>query len=178
MIPDSNCGFYITLIKQKSSRIFEQLLVQAGIGEFNGAQGRILHVLWQEDEVPIVLLGKRTGLAVSTLTSMLDRMEGLGLLCRRPDSRDRRKLLICLTEKARGLKEQYDAVSLRISEIYFRGFQDAEILQLESYLQRVSSNLDAFQEAAGAEREESAAKQVSPAEQRAGEVSQRKDMRT
>ena len=158
MIPDSNCGFYITLIKQKSSRIFEQLLVQAGIGEFNGAQGRILHVLWQEDEVPIVLLGKRTGLAVSTLTSMLDRMEGLGLLCRRPDSRDRRKLLICLTEKARGLREQYDAVSLRISEIYFRGFQDAEILQLESYLQRVSSNLDAFQEAAGAEREESAAK--------------------
>ena len=34
----------------------------------------------------------------------------------------------------------------------------AEILQLESYLQRVSSNLDVFQEAAGAEREESAAK--------------------
>ena len=156
MIPDSNCGFYITLIKQKSSRIFEQLLAQAGIGEFNGAQGRILHVLWQEDEVPIVLLGKRTGLAVSTLTSMLDRMEGLG--CRCPDPHDRRKLLIRLTEKARGLKVQYDAVSLRISEIYFQGFQDAEILQLESYLQRVSSNLDAFQEAAGAEREESAAK--------------------
>ena len=158
MIPDSNCGFYITLIKQKSSRIFEQLLAQAGIGEFNGAQGRILHVLWQEDEVPIVLLGKRTGLAVSTLTSMLDRMEGLGLLCRCPDPHDRRKLLIRLTEKARGLKGQYDAVSLRISEIYFQGFQDAEILQLESYLQRVSSNLDVFQEAAGAEREESAAK--------------------
>lgn len=158
MIPDSKCGFFITLIKQKSSRIFERLLDEAGIGEFNGAQGRILHVLWQEDEVPIVLLGKRTGLAVSTLTSMLDRMEAAGLVRRRPDPNDRRKLLIQLTEKSRGLQEKYDAVSLRISEIYFQGFQDAEILQLESYLQRVSSNLDAFSDAPVADLEESAHK--------------------
>ena len=59
-------GFLISQIKQIQGRVFDSLLQNAGIEEFNGAQGRILYVLWQEDNLPIVELSKRTGLAKTT----------------------------------------------------------------------------------------------------------------
>lgn len=97
----TNGGFLISQIKQLSGRIFNSLLQKAGIEEFNGAQGRILYVLWQEDHLPIVELSRRTGLAKTTLTGMLDRMEERGFLSRVPAPEDRRQLQIVLTPKAR-----------------------------------------------------------------------------
>ena len=94
-------GFLISQIKQVQGRVFDFLLQSAGIEEFNGAQGRILYVLWQEDNLPIIEVSKRTGLAKNTLTSMLDRMEERGFLRRVPDNRDRRVQRIVLTQKSK-----------------------------------------------------------------------------
>ena len=46
---DMNGGFLVTKIKQLGDRIFEKILSVKNIDAFNGAQGRILYVLWQED---------------------------------------------------------------------------------------------------------------------------------
>ncbi len=134
-------GFMISQIKQIQGRIFERLLGEAGILEFNGAQGRILYVLWQEDNLPIVELSKRTSLAKTTLTSMLDRMETQGYIIRQPDELDRRQLLIVLTEKARGLRDDYNRVSGQMNAIFYRGFTGSEIKIFESTLKRVLINL-------------------------------------
>ena len=40
-------------IKQLGDRIFEKILSEKSIDAFNGAQGRILYVLWQEDGISI-----------------------------------------------------------------------------------------------------------------------------
>ena len=121
-------GFLVSQIKQVSGRIFEKLLVNAGIEAFNGAQGRILYILWQEDGVPIVELARKTGLAKTTLTSMLDRMEITNLIIRVFDKADRRQIRISLTEKARELKDEYDRVSRSMNEIYYEGFTINEII--------------------------------------------------
>lgn len=134
-------GFLISQIKQVQGRVFERLLQQADLDYFNGAQGRILFVLWQEDALPIVEISKRTGLAKTTLTSMLDRMEGLGLLGRLHDEEDRRQQRIVLTEKARALSDQYNQVSQQMAELFYAGFQDSEILAFESHLQKILENL-------------------------------------
>ena len=42
-----NGGFLVTKIKQLGDRIFEKILSEKNIDAFNGAQGRILYVLWQ-----------------------------------------------------------------------------------------------------------------------------------
>ena len=52
-------GFLISQIKQISGRIFEKILSQKNIDEFNGPQGRILYILWQEDSIPIKELSKK-----------------------------------------------------------------------------------------------------------------------
>jgi len=134
-------GIQITLCKQYVGRMLERLLADNGIGEFNGPQGRILHVLWGGDGISLQELANGTGLANTTLTSMIDRMEGLGLVRRLPAPGDRRKTLIALTEKARSLKNAYEAVSARATEIIYKDFSEAERDSLEKSLDRVIANL-------------------------------------
>ena len=137
-----NGGFLVTRIKQVSGRLLERTLVERGIDEFNGAQGRILYVLWQGDNVPISELSRQTGLAMTTLTSMLDRMEAAGLVRRDRDKGDRRLVRIVLTERARKLQHDFDEVSAQMNAIHYEGFTDEEVTQLEGYLERVLNNLE------------------------------------
>lgn len=134
-------GNMVSRIKQLSSRIFERILSEQNIDAFNGAQGRILYVLWQEENISLKELSDRTGLAATTLTSMVDRMESSGLVCRVPDQRDRRKTLLLLTEKARSLEVDYMVVSGQMSEIFYAGFSDEEIRLCEAMLERIYDNL-------------------------------------
>ncbi len=134
-------GYYISQIKQTGGRVFERLLGAAGIEEFNGAQGKILYVLWKAEQMPIVELSRRTSLAKSTLTSMLDRMESRGLLERIPSEKDRRRINIRLTDRARALQADYERVSEQMNECYYKGFADDEIARFESMLARVLENL-------------------------------------
>lgn len=135
-------GFLISQIKQISGRIFERLLSESGTSAFNGAQGRILYVLWQGDGVPIVELSRKTGLAKTTLTSMLDRMEAANLIVRAFDKEDRRQIRIMLTDEARALQGEYDVVSRRMNEIYYAGFSDEEIAAFEDTLRKILINLE------------------------------------
>ena len=135
-------GFLISRIKQVGTRIFDRMLAASGIDSFNGAQGRILYVLWQNDEISISTLSAQTSLANTTLTAMLDRMESLDLIVRKPDPKDRRNRLIALTEKAKSLQDDYDRISQQMNELYYTDFTESEIVQFESYLQRVLNNLE------------------------------------
>lgn len=141
MVEQTNGGFLITKIKQLQGRIFEKLLAAHDISEFNGAQGRILFVLWTEDDIPISELARQTGLAKTTLTSMLNRMEKQGLIERNCSSDDRRSVRIHLTENAAALEEQYRQVSSEMNQIFYEGFNDDEIRTLEAGLHKVLQNL-------------------------------------
>lgn len=138
---ERNGGFLISKIKQLGDRIFEKVLSAKNIDAFNGPQGRILYVLWQSDGISIKTLSDRCGLAVTSLTTMLERMERQKLIERVQSPSDRRKTLLYLTDKTRDLKNDYDRVSSQMSQIYYRGFSEEEIVQFETYLQRVLNNL-------------------------------------
>ena len=138
----TNVGFTVSKLKQLGDRIFEKILAAEDVDAFNGAQGRILYVLWQENGISIRELSDKCGLAITSLTSMLARMEKSCLICRQPDSADKRKTLLYLTEKARGLQKQYDAVSNEMTDIYYQGFTPDEISRFESYLDRIRENLE------------------------------------
>ena len=139
---DTKGGYLISRIKQTGTRIFDRMLAASGIDAFNGAQGRILYVLWQHENISISSLSAQTSLANTTLTSMLDRMESSGLIVRNPDPQDRRTKLIALTDKAKTLQGDYQRISEQMNERYYAGFTEPEIRQFESYLQRVLTNLE------------------------------------
>ena len=141
----TNGGFQVSKIKQLGDRVFEKILTAQGVEAFNGAQGRILYVLWQEDGVPIKTISEWCGLAITSLTTMLERMEKSGLIIRQQDSGDKRKTLLFLTDKAKALKEDYDAISDRMSAIFYQGFTEDEIRNFEEYLERIRLNLEGWQ---------------------------------
>ena len=124
---EMNGGFLVTKIKQLGDRIFEKILSEKNIDAFNGAQGRILYVLWQEDGISIRSLSTKCGLAITSLTTMLERMENQGLISRVQSETDKRKTLLFLTEKAHALKGEYDSVSDEMGSIYYKGFSEEEI---------------------------------------------------
>lgn len=133
-------GFLISKIHQLSSRIFTKKLKEYRI-EINSAQGRILFVLWQHDEIPINELAQKTALGKSTLTGMLDRLETLGYLTRVPSREDRREILIKLTSKNQAAQQAHEDVSAAMLNLYYRGFEEKEIEKFEAYLQRIYDNL-------------------------------------
>ncbi len=137
----TNGGFLITKVKQIQGRVFERLLSEHGISEFNGAQGRILFVLWEKDNIPIRELSEKTGLAKTTLTSMLDRLERSGHITRELDSSDRRTVRIRLTEGARSMRRKYNKVSREMNDIFYGGFSEDEILAFEAALGKILENL-------------------------------------
>jgi len=130
-------------IRHLSGRIWDNLLKESGVDVFNGAQGRILYVLWEHGDLTITEIGRLTSLAKTTLTSMLDRMEAGGLIARVPDKKNRRQTFIMVTEKAKEYRKKYDWISDKMSEAYYRGFSEAEIREFESKLQKIVKNLEA-----------------------------------
>lgn len=143
---NSQFGVLVSQIKLISGRIFDKILTEKNIDAFNGAQGRILYVLWNSDGISLKELSDKTGLAPTTLTSMIDHMEQSGLVQRTADKNDRRKFLLYLTNKAMELKTEYDSVANKMIEIHFKDFTEAEAIELENYLIRVLKNINDYKE--------------------------------
>ena len=138
----SNSGFYISRIKQINTRLLNKLLAQKNITAFNGEQGRILHALWQNDRISNQELSKRSGLAMSSLTTMLERMEEKNLLTRKGCPKDKRKCLLFLTEHANSLKKEYDEISDKMTKLSFEGISEDEKLTFEKTLENILHNLE------------------------------------
>ncbi len=138
----SNSGFHISRIKQINTRLLNKLLAQKNITAFNGEQGRILHVLWENDGISNQELSKRSGLAMSSLTTMLERMEEKNLLTRKGCPKDKRKCLLFLTEYANSLKKEYDEISDKMTKLSFEGISEDERLAFEKTLENILHNLE------------------------------------
>ena len=139
-------GFLISQIHQLQGRIFEKMLKESGVDAFNGPQGRILYVLWGHERLTITEIGRLTSLAKTTLTSMLDRMEAMGLIVRIPDKQNRRQIYVSITEKAKGYRVAYDCVSERMNRLFYRGFSNDDIISFEHQLREIIDNLTNEQE--------------------------------
>lgn len=137
----SNAGFLMSQIKHLGGRVWEKMLKDCGIEVFNGAQGRILYVLWENGMMTISEIGRLTALAKTTLTSMLDRMEDSGLIARLPDKNNRRQVFVSITEKAKSYREKYEQLSEQMNDLTYNGFSEAELRDFEGKLKRILDNL-------------------------------------
>lgn len=118
------------------------MLKESGVDAFNGAQGRILYVLWEHEKLSITEIGRLTSLAKTTLTTMIDRMEENGLVTRTPDKKNRRQIFVSITQKAKGYSEVYDCVSEQMNTLFYQDFTETEILSFEERLKKIISNLE------------------------------------
>lgn len=84
------------------TRMYRPLLNKLGI---TYPQYLVMLVLWESDPQTVSALGTRLYLDSGTLTPLLKRLEVAGLVVRRRDEEDERRVLIGLTEAGRALRE-------------------------------------------------------------------------
>ena len=133
-------GFYITQIKQLQDRIFDRLLLENGI-EISGGQGRILFVLWKENNLTISEISEKTSLAKNTVSVVINGMVNKGIVARNINPQNRRQTIISLTEYAKNLQEKYEVVSEQMNSLFYQGFTENEQKEFEQYLVRILNTL-------------------------------------
>ncbi len=96
-----DCIFYqLAKTNQTALRFWSNKVSQLDV---TAIQGMVLNFLLDEDQVPSRQFGDRVHFDSATLTGLLDRLEASSLVERKPNPRDRRSVLICLTTKGRKL---------------------------------------------------------------------------
>ncbi len=140
MISVRKGGILISRIHQVCGRVWSSLLRENNLGDFSGARGRILFVLWKHDKVSVRILSEQTGLDKSTLTGILERLERDGYIERVPDREDKRVILICRTGKDDIFRSMVPAISEKMNAVFYRGFTDDETELFDHMLERVLEN--------------------------------------
>ena len=134
-------GTLISQIKQLKDRVFNKILKEEGIYEFNGQQGRILFSLWKDEKLSLIELSKRTSLAKTTLSTMIDRMRKNGLVIVEESKEDKRNLVIYLSDKTLALEDKINNATKRMTDIFYKDFSEKEAKELDRLLIRIKENL-------------------------------------
>lgn len=134
-------GTLISQIKQLQDRVFNKILKDEGIYEFNGQQGRILFSLWKDEKLSLIELSKRTSLAKTTLSTMIDRMRKNGLVIVEESKEDKRNLVIYLSDKTLALEDKINNATKRITDIFYKDFSEKEAKELDRLLIKIKENL-------------------------------------
>ena len=94
------------------TRLYRPVLAQLGL---TYPQYLAMLVLWEADPVSVGDLGGRLHLDSGTLTPLLKRLEASGLVTRKRDTQDERRVLIGLTTEGRALREKATGVPFTVA---------------------------------------------------------------
>lgn len=100
----------------------------------------ILLVLWTDDGLKVSDIGQRLHLDSGTLTPVLKRLEGTGLIKRIRRVHDEREVEISLTPEGRSLREK--AVDVRSEIVHQLKMSEAEIAALRTDLTNLIATLN------------------------------------
>jgi DNA-binding MarR family transcriptional regulator len=81
-------------------------------------------------------LSSENAVTVSTMTSMVDRLVQFDLVARCYDEKDRRKVLVCLTEKGQKTVVHIMKIRRRELERFLGGLTDAEIAEFVDSIEK------------------------------------------
>lgn len=119
------------------TRLYRPLLAELGL---TFPQYLAMMVLWESEPQTVSAIGQRLHLDSGTLTPLLKRLEAGGLVLRRRDEADERRVLISLTDAGHALREP----ARRVSEVFQRdvSFPAAETASLAASLTRLIAALE------------------------------------
>ncbi|MCV9961523.1 MarR family transcriptional regulator [Pararhizobium sp. BT-229] len=118
------------------NRVYKPLLDAVGL---TYTQYIAMVTLWERDDQTVGSLGEKLFLESSTLTPVLKRLEGLGLIARTRDKTDERQVRVQLTAKGRALQEQARTIPPCILEA--SGLETDELARLKAEIATLRSSL-------------------------------------
>lgn len=120
-------GFLLSRATWAMNNFVNRMLRESELTDISVAYFAVLHALWENDGMSISDLGGKAQLEKSTMTSLIDRMEGAGLLRREDHPTDRRAYRICLTARGKELEKKLDQVVNRAYQHLTRGIAEKDL---------------------------------------------------
>jgi DNA-binding MarR family transcriptional regulator len=121
-----------------------QRLLQAKIAPHGVKLGMwyFLRVLWEKDGLTQRELSRRIGTKEPTTLHAIAMMERSGLVSRRRNPGDRRKMNVYLTRKGRQLETKLIPLAIEVVDTAFEGFTPKDVRQVLGFLKAMQANLN------------------------------------
>ena len=136
--PNRQLEFLLTEVVRLQLRVYNQRFRDTGL---NQSQVSALVHLDRVEELSQTDLAARLGMRKAAAGTLIDGLEGKGLVERRRSREDRRLQLVSIRDAGRDVVGQVDALAEKLGTEYRRGISRDERLQLVSILQRLRANL-------------------------------------
>jgi DNA-binding MarR family transcriptional regulator len=133
---DSCIFFQLSNVSRLATRFLSQRVSGLNI---TPVQALILGFLNDEDQITSGELGKKTDLDSATLTGILDRLEGAGLIERKGNPKDRRAIQIHLTEKGRETGGDVVRTIKAANVDFLKGLSESEKQELMRLIGKIRS---------------------------------------
>ena len=119
------------------NRVYRKLLARLAL---TYPQFLVMAALWGEDGVAVGALGEKLALDTSTLTPLLKRLEGMGLVHRRRSPQDERRVIVSLTPK--GFELRAEAGNVRAGVFAAADLAPQDFQRLTRDIQSLRRNLE------------------------------------
>lgn len=131
-------------------RAFDRML-QRHIGKHGLSNGfwYLLRVLWGREGMSQRELADEANLTESSTVLMLESMQRAGLVRKRRDTTDKRRINVFLTAKARRMKPRLQHYAGRVNAIATRGIAKQDLDTFLRVAIRMRENLNSYVETAG-----------------------------
>ncbi|MCU0589081.1 MAG: MarR family transcriptional regulator [Syntrophobacteraceae bacterium] len=135
MMDINECVFFLLAkCSQAGSRFWSQKVAALGV---TAVQAMVLGFLFDEDRVTSRQLGERVALDSATLTGILDRLEAMAFIERRPNPDDRRAITICLTREGSKTAGSIRSLVEEANREFLRDLSQDEEAMLRGLLRRL-----------------------------------------
>jgi MarR family transcriptional regulator for hemolysin len=138
--PEQMFGFVIHEVARLLRRRFEQRLRSTGVG-LTRAQAAVMIHLAARGECNQACLAQSMDIEPITLVRLLDRLQELDLIVRKPDPRDRRAHVLELTAKAKPMLERIYALANEVYGEAHAGMSATDIDRMLKQLNAIKANL-------------------------------------
>jgi DNA-binding MarR family transcriptional regulator len=155
-------GYLPYLINRAGARIANAFTREARRHGINLQMWRVLAALHHRDGQTVGELSDTTSIEISTLSRVLDQMQGKRLILRRREADDQRAVSIWRTEAGRATTELLLPTALRYEAVALEGFGIKDAALLKTMLRRVYGNLDVLPNAAAPKEKGRAAQTARP----------------
>lgn len=143
MYPLSKSFTYtITRVASRYKTDLAQNFASQGLADVTPDYWIVLEWQWEEDNITIGQLAKRTSKDNAAITRIIDGMERNDLVNRVPSPTDKRSFQIVLTKYAKGIFEKLKAVEMATFEKATDGLNPIEVKEFIRMLDHLYENLD------------------------------------
>jgi len=144
--PDQMLGLVLHDVARLLRRCFEQRLRATGLG-LTRAQCAVLVHLARQEGINQACLAQILDIEPITLVRLLDRLETVGLIARKPAPKDRRAYVLELTAKARPVLDRIYDLAVDVYDEAQAGLSKADAARLLAQMHTIKANLLAMTDA-------------------------------